>query len=81
MPQTVKDNAGKLRMCIPPFQELLTAVPDELLHCGDVLRVKQVGQEPQPMGGLRSFRVISDREPVADDVATNFLLNCTKNMR
>ena len=81
MPQTVKDNAGELRMCIPPFQELLAAVPDELLHRGDVFRVEQVGQEPQPMGGLWSFLVIPNREPVADDVATNFLLNCTKNMR
>ena len=44
------------------------AVPDELLHRGDVLRVEQVGQKPQPMGRLCSFRVISDREPVADDL-------------
>ena len=44
------------------------AVPDELLHCGDVLRVEQVGQEPQPMGGLWGFRVIPDLESVADDL-------------
>ena len=44
------------------------AVPDELLHCGDVLRVEQVVQKPQPMGGLWGFRVIFDREPVADDL-------------
>jgi len=44
------------------------AVADELLHRGDILRVEQVGQEPQPMGGLWSFRVIPDREPVADDL-------------
>ena len=44
------------------------AVADELLHRGNVLRVEQVGQEPQPMGGLCSFRVIFDREPVADDL-------------
>ncbi len=44
------------------------AVANELLHRGDVLRVEQVGQKPQPMGGLRSFWVIPDREPVADDL-------------
>ncbi|SCI73934.1 Uncharacterised protein [uncultured Clostridium sp.] len=44
------------------------AVADELLHRGDVLRVEQVGQEPQPMGGLWGFRVIFDREPVTDDL-------------
>ena len=44
------------------------AVANELLHGGNVLRVEQVGQEPQPMGGLWGFRVIPDREPVADDL-------------
>ena len=44
------------------------AVADELLHCGDVLRVEQVGQKPQPVDGLGGFRVILDREPVADDL-------------
>ena len=43
------------------------AVADELLHRGNVLRVEQVGQEPQPMGGPWDFRVIFDREPIADD--------------
>ncbi len=44
------------------------AVSDKLLHRGDILRVEQVGQEPQPMGGLWGFRVIPDRESVADDL-------------
>ena len=44
------------------------AVPDELLHRGDVLRVEQVVQKPQPVGGLWGFRVIFDRESVADDL-------------
>ena len=44
------------------------AVADELLHGGDVLRVEQVGQKSQPMGGLGGFRVIFDREPIADDL-------------
>ena len=49
------------------------AVADELLHRGDILRVEQVGQEPQPMSGLWSFRVIFDREPVADDLRLTLL--------
>jgi len=44
------------------------AVPDELLHCGDVLRVEQVGQKPQPVDGLGGFRVILDRQAVAHDL-------------
>ena len=42
------------------------AVPDKLLDCGDIFRIEEVGQEPQPMGGLDSFGVIFDRQPVAD---------------
>ena len=49
------------------------AVADELLHSGNVLRVEQVGQKPQPMDGLGGFRVIFDREPVADDLRLAFL--------
>jgi len=49
------------------------AVADELLHRGNVLRVEQVGQEPQPVDGLGGFRVIFDREPVADDLRLAFL--------
>ena len=44
------------------------AVPDELLHCGDVLRVEQVGQKLQPVDGLDGFRVILDRQAVAHDL-------------
>ena len=44
------------------------AVPDELLHCGDVLRVEQVGQKPQPVDGLGGFRVILDKQAVAHDL-------------
>ena len=44
------------------------AVPDELLHGGDILRVEQIGQETQPMDRLSRFRVILDRQAVADDL-------------
>jgi len=44
------------------------AVADELLHGGDVLRVEQVGQKPQPVDGLGGFRVILDRQAVAHDL-------------
>ena len=35
--------------------------------------IEQVGQEPQPVDGLGGFRVIFDREPVADDLRLAFL--------
>lgn len=45
-----------LRFCLSRL-----AIANELLHGGNVFRVEQVGQEPQPMGGLWGFWVIFDR--------------------
>src|SRR5699024_8387010 len=49
------------------------AVTYKLLDGWDIFRIEEVGQEPQPVSGLGSFGVVSDRQPVADHFRFAFL--------